>query len=484
MRRIKNILTNNWLIILILIIGGFLRFYRFEEFVTFLGDQGRDAIIIKRILTLEHLPAIGAPTSIGQVYLGPFYYYFIAPWLLIFRFNPVGLAFGVAFFSTLFLIINYLIVKKLFDKKTALISTFLIATSYVLIDLSRFSWNPNLLPLFSFLTIYFLYQALKTNKWYYFAFTGAFLSFSIQLHYLALSLGLPILILFIGYLLKNLKNLKKLIIHYSLLIFNFSLFSLPLLIFDLRHNFLNSKNLITLIQTSSSQKPDFLANLIDTFSYLNFYIFNYKFSQLINIVLLVSIIISFLSYFNRKKDLFYYLHLVFITILLFLSLYSGPKHPHYLGVLYPFYLLLISRYLSFLFNSLFEKIVILVFLVSFVFLNNQKYSFLYFKGGNQIKHSQKIAQFLKEKIKNKPYNIATWPVDFTEDNYLYFLELYGLKPANRQKIEITNQMFVLCNKEPCQIINSPSWNISMFGKAKIEDQWTVDNVKIYKLIHN
>ena len=66
--------------------GIFLRFYRFSDFATFLGDQGRDAIIIKRMLTFEHLPAIGAPTSVGQVYLGPFYYYFIAPWLLLFKF--------------------------------------------------------------------------------------------------------------------------------------------------------------------------------------------------------------------------------------------------------------------------------------------------------------------------------------------------------------------------------------------------------------
>src|SRR3989304_699109 len=98
MRRILNILTKNWILISSLIIGVFLLFYRLENFVTFLGDQGRDAIVVKRILTGEHLPAIGAPTSVGQVYLGPFYYYFITPWLALFNFDPAGLAFGVAGF--------------------------------------------------------------------------------------------------------------------------------------------------------------------------------------------------------------------------------------------------------------------------------------------------------------------------------------------------------------------------------------------------
>lgn len=38
-------------------------------------------------------------------------------------------------------------------------------------------------------------------------------------------------------------------------------------------------------------------------------------------------------------------------------------------------------------------------------------------------------------------------------------------------------------KEPCQIINSPSWNISMFGKSKIDKIWNYEGLKIYKLLH-
>lgn len=233
----KFLIIDNLFIFILLIFGIILRFYRFEEFVTFLGDQGRDAIIIKRILTGEHFPAIGAPTSIGQVYLGPFYYYFIAPWLLFFKFNPIGLAFGVAFFSTLYILINYLIIKELIDKKTAILSSIFITFSYVLIELSRFSWNPNLLPLFTLLSVYFLIKSIKTQKWYFFALTGAFLSFSLQLHYVFLfSIPAIFLIYFIN-LIKKIKNFKKTIINYSLLIINFLFFSSPLLIFDLRHNF-------------------------------------------------------------------------------------------------------------------------------------------------------------------------------------------------------------------------------------------------------
>src|SRR3989338_2371818 len=93
-------------------IAAFLRLYRFEGFVTFLSDQGRDAIILKRIITLEHFPAIGAPSSVGQVYLGPFYYYLIAPFLGLFNFDPIGPAFGVALLSIIGIIAAYFAVKK------------------------------------------------------------------------------------------------------------------------------------------------------------------------------------------------------------------------------------------------------------------------------------------------------------------------------------------------------------------------------------
>ena len=124
-----------------------------------------------------------------------------------------------------------------------------------------------------------------------------------------------------------------------------------------------------------------------------------------------------------------------------------------------------------------------IFLFFFIFTNSKEYFFIHNNPGNQIQHSKKVAEFLAPKINNKPYNIGTWPVQFTEDPYVYFLEVKGLYPADRNKIEITDQMFVLCQEEPCLVLNSPSWNISMFGRPMIESQWEYEGLIIYKLIH-
>lgn len=449
--------------------------------MTFLGDQGRDAIIIKRILTGEHFPAIGAPTSVGQVYLGPFYYYFIAPWLLLFKFQPIGLAFGVAVFSSLYLLINYLIVKELFDKKIALISTIFLSFSSVLIDFSRFSWNPNLLPLFALLTIYFVIKSLQTNKWYYFILLGAFLSFSIQLHYLALFLIPPIGILFLSSLYqKSIKQLISQFYNFFISVLSFIIFSSPLIIFDLRHNFLNSKLFLALFKSSGTSFASKINSFFDSFYYLNFYSFNINLNKIFIYVLLVFLLIILFTLIKKSSNSKIFLLTFFITIL-GMSLYSGPKYPHYFGILFPLYFIIISYFLASLNQSSFGKIMIVFFISGYIFLNFQKYYFLRNQPNNQIAHAEKVAQFLNKKIGKEKFNFAVQPDGDPEDAYLYFLELKGKVPLDRKKLEVGNEMFVVCGND-CDLKNTKSWNINMFGKFKIVNQWKTEGIKIYKLI--
>ena len=449
--------------------------------MTFLGDQGRDAIIIKRIITGEHFPAIGAPTSVGQVYLGPFYYYFIAPWLLLFKFQPIGLAFGVAVYSSFYLLVNYFIVKELFNKKIALISTIFLSFSSVLIDFSRFSWNPNLLPLFVLLTIYFAIKSLQTNKWHYFFLLGAFLSFSIQLHYLALFLIPAIGIIFLSSLYK--KSVKQLISQFHnflISVLSFIIFSSPLIIFDLRHNFLNSKLFLALFKSSGTSFASKINSFFDSFYYLNFYSFNINLNKFFIYVLLVFLFIILFTLIKKSSNLKTFLLIFFITIV-GMSLYNGPKHPHYFGILFPLYFVIISYFLASLNQSSFGKIMIVFFISGYIFLNFQKYYFLRNQPNNQIAHAEKVAQFLDKKIGKEKFNFAVQPDGDPEDAYLYFLELKGKVPLDRKKLEVGNEMFIVCGND-CDLKNTKSWNINMFGKFEISSEWSVEGVRIYKLI--
>lgn len=485
MRRILNILSKNWILIGVIFVGIFLRFYRLEGFVTFLGDQGRDATVIRRILTGEHFPAIGAPTSIGQVYLGPFYYYFITPWLLFFNYQPVGLAFGVAFLSAIGLLINYYVVKELFDNKVALISTFLMSFSSVMIDFSRFSWNPNLLPLFTLLTVYFVIKGLETNKWYFFALVGAFLSFSIQLHYLALFLIPPIAILFINKLIIKLKQSNneamKQLKNYLFMILSFVLFSSPLIVFDLRHQFLNTKNFIALFQSSRTNLITKINSLFDTFYFLNFYSFNISLNKLLTFALLLFIFLIFISLIKQRSHLRTIL-IFFILSVLEMALYNGPKHAHYFGVLYPLYFIIISYFLMYPKKLVWEKFIVIFFVIGFIFLNSQKYPYFRYPPNNQINSAKKIAQKISDNINKKKFTVTALPEKYSDSTYRYFLEIWGKRAIEKDSLEKSDELFVVCEKKCHPIIGNPQWDIAYFAPNKIVGEWKVGNVRIYKLI--
>jgi 4-amino-4-deoxy-L-arabinose transferase-like glycosyltransferase len=452
----------------------------------FLSDQGRDAIIMKNIMTGVHLPAIGASSSIGQVYLGPFYYYLIAPFLLLFNFNPVGMSYGVVFLSLIGMIVAYWIIKKEFGNLTSFVFLVLITFSSTNIEMSRFSWNPNLLPCFSFFTLYLFYKMVQKQKIIYAILFGTFFGLSIQLHYLAALLILPISIYFIYSLLVE-KNKLKQILHVTISIISFIIISSPLLIFDFRHNFINSNNFLKLFSQggvfgNSSISSRFNDVLLNAFAN----IFSIQYSLFFVIIIGILFIIWLLLLNREKNNKFMILNI--LNIILFLigfSLINSSRFPHYYSQIY----LSVYLILAILFTNLKELlpkywvIILFLFLIGYIGINLPQYYFLSKLGTDQIVHAQKVAEFLAPIIGNKPYNIATWPVELTEDNYVYFLELKGLTPADRTKIEITNQMFVLCNQKPCKILDSPSWNISMFGKAKIDKIWEVEGITIYKLIH-
>ncbi len=484
MRRILNILTKNRALIVTLIIGVFLRFYKLTGFVTFLGDQGRDAIIIKRILTGEHFPAIGPPTSVGQVYLGPFYYYFIAPWLLLFNFNPIGLAVGVAFFSSLYLLINYLIVKELFDKKIALISTIFLSFSSVLIDFSRFSWNPNLLPLFTLLTIYFVIKSIKTNKWYYFALSGTFLSFAIQLHYLALFLIPPIVILLMVELIKGFKQSNngamRQLSNYLLSFFSFLIFSSPLIIFDLRHNFLNSKLFLTLFQSSGTSFLTKINSFFDSFYFLNLYSFHINLNRFLVYLLLLFLLLAFVTLIKRSSNLKTFL-LFFLLIILEMSLYNGPKHAHYFGLLYPLYYVIISYFIAFP-KSTWEKYLTIFFVAGFIFLNFQKYSYFRNPPNNQIALAKNVAQKIFDNVKKEKFTMTALPEKYSDSTYRYFLEIWEKQAIEKDSLDKADELFVICEKKCDPIIGNPQWDIAYFAPNKIVGEWKMNDVKIYKLV--
>src|SRR3989344_717634 len=92
-------------IISILMLGLVLRIYKIKDYIVFLGDEGRDALVVYQILHGD-LTLLGPTSSVGGFFLGPIYYYFMAPFLWLWVYEPAGPAVMVVLFgiATIYLV--------------------------------------------------------------------------------------------------------------------------------------------------------------------------------------------------------------------------------------------------------------------------------------------------------------------------------------------------------------------------------------------
>lgn len=116
------------------------------------------------------------------------------------------------------------------------------------------------------------------------------------------------------------------------------------------------------------------------------------------------------------------------------------------------------------------------------FVNFQK-SPLLLPPNNQLGKTQEVARFIIDQSDNQPFNFALLAKSNYDSAYQYYLDLYGHKPKV-VPVEITDQLFVVCEDEECIPINSPKYEISAYGWAKVEWIKEIDGIKVFKLIPN
>jgi 4-amino-4-deoxy-L-arabinose transferase-like glycosyltransferase len=219
-----------------------------------------------------HLTLLGPTSSVGGFFLGPIYYYFMAPFLWLFNYNPVGPAVMVALFGIATVWLIYIFCADLFNPKIGIIASFLYAISPLVISYSRSSWNPNPLPFFSLLILFILYKGVLKNKLKLFFIVGILLGIAMQLHYLATFLAA---VIFFYVLLSELFNSKtsvqKIILplakKYLSIFAGFMIGWSPFLAFELRHGFLDFKNIFNFIIHSGNTgtSANFVSIIYDVF---------------------------------------------------------------------------------------------------------------------------------------------------------------------------------------------------------------------------
>jgi len=505
MGKIKSFIIQNKLelvlLALILIVGAFLRLYKIGGYMTFLGDEGRDVIIVRRLLIEHHPPLIGPGTSIGNMYLGPAYYYMMAIPLLIANFNPVGPAIFIALLGLVTIFFVWYVIREWFGNAGALVGSFLYAISPVVIIYSRSSWNPNIMPFFALLTIYSIWRVWAKKQTTWLIVTGISFAFVLQSHYLGLLLVPTLGIIWFFSLIKT--SNKKRFIVFSIISFILFLAAMsPLAIFDFRHNFINSKAIIAFFndrQTTVSVLPwkaiPGMGPQLDMIATDLVGAKNANVGQFISIAIAVAFGIVYLrrpgKYDFKKVSVVLTLTLWFGFALIGLALYKQHIYDHYFGFVFVVPFIVLGGIAQFIINrkEKFGYLVVSVFFLVIAFVDFQN-SPLLSPPNMQLTRAKVVSKKVEEISGGARFNFALIADSNYDSGYRYFLDT---DKANVVDIDVqntngtvTDQLIVVCErvKEKCDPTHNAKTEISHWGWSKVDTEYdNVFGVTIYKLVH-
>ena len=228
-----------FMLFVILCVGVFFRLYRISEYMTFLGDEGRDMLVVKRMIVDHKFTLLGPTASVGGFFMGPMYYYLMLPFLWLWNLDPTGPAVMVALFGIATLYIVFHVGNEMFGYAVGLIAASLYAISPIIISYSRSSWNPNLVPFFSVLAMYGLWRVVVRKNFRFMFVVGLLFGFGIQHHYVFLFL-VPVAGIFLAYYHHTVHDVSLYLYGLAGFIVGFS----PYLAFEFRHEFANSRAIL------------------------------------------------------------------------------------------------------------------------------------------------------------------------------------------------------------------------------------------------
>jgi len=249
----KTVPWHVWILIAVILIGVFLRTYRFHDWLEFRQDQARDAYLTDNVIDgkspwpimgpkMAYTGAVGNYDETGAFHLGPMYYYFQIISAKVFGNYPDRFAYPDVFFSILSIPLLYFFLRIYFSRKLSLSLAGLYAISAYFISYSRLAWNSNSVPFFALLLLFSLYKFLEKNEetsWIWVILTGIALGVGFQLHAISMVLfPITAFFVFLYSMKKNRKAWKK----WAVVILIFLALNSSQIINEARTNFSNTKS--------------------------------------------------------------------------------------------------------------------------------------------------------------------------------------------------------------------------------------------------
>jgi hypothetical protein len=308
---------------LIFVFGIWLRTYNLQSRYSFGWDQQDDATKVMNIVSGKGFTLIG-PRVAGpdSFFVPPWHYYFLVPFYWLGKGSPESGEMAALLVGVVTIFIYYITAKKLWGNKASLIAAWGAALAYSLV-----SWNVMYTPALTALVFYLGNKMFDDNRYVFPAIVLAFFAGTTHLVPATLLVMVLLAILF----LKKKPKIKTVLMG----LFVGSLFLLPLLAFDFRHDFLNIRKMIEFVSAQGSSQGGMI-NLLAWRAYYRGFSFmsGFHIRDIWYIgeraILLFFVIFGILSEKNKSKKIWFSLWFIFPAVILLF--YHGNIPEYYFGV--------------------------------------------------------------------------------------------------------------------------------------------------------
>jgi hypothetical protein len=237
---------------LVILLALFLRLNHLLALFPFTMDEAYQAFLSQNMRVSGHMPLIGVNIADTGLYLGPFFTYLSFILYLLSQGSPISTAIAAPIIGglTVFSLgwVAYQLTKQLKFKQPAaisLIASLFYAVSPLIVAYDKKFWNPSFLPLLGIWGLYSLFQIYQKKPAGFLILallTG--LAWHTHISFFVFSLAGIIISLYRRY-----QPPKKIWLQSLAILL---IFFLPSLLFELRHQFIQSKSLYNYITTSPS----------------------------------------------------------------------------------------------------------------------------------------------------------------------------------------------------------------------------------------
>lgn len=466
------------LLILMLLLGLLIRLWHTSDFATFRGDQAIELGSTLDILSGK-FTLIGIKTSVSQVRNGAVMYYLLAPFLYLTRGHPVAGAILQTILQLISMVIVYIIGRHFATRRAGLMAAFFVMSSSLLVVFSRQTMLAQYPLIFCTLTLFVALSLARhfSLKWSF--FLGVVLGVSLQVHYSTLSL-------LIFSLLFPFIFLRRFILRYfCALAIGIFLGLVPILVFELRHEFFNTKMLIeyfsTLTQSEMGIPYSISAYWINVLSILIL-----GGNTVISIVVSGTLLLRRIFIRTRLSTVEAVSFLAIVSTMLFTFVFVHSFVPHYaISAFIPIFLILGIWICTI--PKPFRLILAVPIIAVYLTYNTASYGWSATHGymmspGWSQRGVQRSSRIIFEDVKDRQYNVAMLIDGENQGLPLrYFLTLWGKQPLPVYAYDKAEFLYVVVERG-LDIHSASMYELSAFGAFEVVRSWEVQNgIRLYKL---